>query len=70
MSCQGPEGSPLAGGPHLGFRALALPIVGIVVSALLGLALTVLIPVITAVRRSGHKRRIQQAIMAGQPPPY
>jgi hypothetical protein len=70
VSCQGPEGSPLAIGPHLGFRALALPIVGIVVAGLLGLVGTILIPVITATRRSGHKRRIQQAIMAGQPPPY
>jgi hypothetical protein len=70
VSCQGREGSPLAVGPHLGFRALALPIVVIIVAGLLGLVGTILIPVITATRRSSHKRRIQQAIMAGQPPPY
>ena len=68
VSCQGAEGTPLAIGPHLGFRGLALPIVGIVVAFLLGMALTIAIPVITAVRRGNHKKRIQAAILSGHPP--
>jgi hypothetical protein len=69
VSCQGVEGTPLAVGPHLGVRQLALPIIGIIVAVLLGLAGTITIPVVTAVRRSNHKKRIQAEIMYGQRPP-
>jgi hypothetical protein len=70
VSCQGVEGTPLAVGPHLGFRGLFVPIIGIVISFLIGLALTIAIPVITAVRRNNHKKRIQAEMMqraAGYP---
>lgn len=71
VSCEGPEGAPLAVGPHFGFKGLVVPIVGAILSFLVGIALSIVIAVVTAVRRSNHKRRLQYEMaqrQAGYPP--
>jgi hypothetical protein len=69
VSCQGREGTPLAVGPHLGFRGLFLPIIGIVIAFLVGLGGSIATVIVTAVRRSNHKKRIQAEMIYGQQRP-
>ncbi len=63
VTCTEPRGTPLAVGQDLGFGELAVPIVGIVLSFLIGVALTAAIAIMTAVKRSNHKQRLQREAM-------
>jgi len=59
VSCEGPEGVRLAIGPDLSFE-LFVPLVLAFVSVILGGILTTVGMVVTAVRRSSHKQRLQR----------
>jgi hypothetical protein len=57
--CEGPEGVRLAIGPDLSF-GLFVPLIIAIGSLILGGILTVVGMVVTAVRRSNHKQRLQR----------
>ena len=63
--CEGPEGVPLAIGPDLSFGLFASLIIAIG-SRIVGGLLTVAGVVITAVRRSNHKQRLQREAREAQ----
>lgn len=60
VSCSEPSGVPVAVGPHIAVRRFLGPIAGMIVAFLAGIAGTALIAVVTAVRRSSHKQRLQR----------
>jgi hypothetical protein len=72
VSCQEPSGVPLALGPHLAFRQFWGPIIGMILAAVLGILLSAVIAIVTAVRRSNHKQRLQREWRESQGPsgPY
>jgi hypothetical protein len=63
--CEGPEGMRLAIGPHLSFGLFA-PLVAAIGAFLLGGLLTVVMEVVTGVRRSNHKQRLQREAREAQ----
>ena len=65
VSCEGPEGVRLAIGPDLSFD-LFVPLIIAIVALVLGGILTVVGLVVTAVRRSNHKQRLQREAREAQ----
>jgi hypothetical protein len=63
--CEGPEGVRLAVGPDLSF-GLFVPLIVAIGSLILGGILTVVGMVVTAVRRSNHKQRLQREAREAQ----
>ncbi len=63
--CEGPEGIPLAVAPHLSF-GLFFPLVVAICAFLLGIAITAVMEIVTAVRRSNHKQRLQREAREAQ----
>jgi hypothetical protein len=59
VSCEGPEGVRLAVGPDLTF-GLFVPLIIAIGAFLLGGLVTTVGLIVTAVRRSNHKQRIQR----------
>jgi hypothetical protein len=69
VSCQEPPGVPAAVGPHIAVRRFLGPVLGMIVAFLLGLAATAIIAIVTGVKRSNHKQRLQrEATEAASPP--
>ena len=67
VTCRNPAGIPMAVGPHVAVRRFLGPVVGMIAAFLLGLIATVVIAVVTGVRRSNHKQRLQrEALQAHQ----
>jgi len=62
--CEGPRNVPLAIGPHLLSFGLYAPLVWGTIAFIVGIALTIAIAVIVAVKRSGHKKRLQREAQA------
>jgi hypothetical protein len=60
ISCREPSGAPVAVGPHIAVRRFLGPILGMIVVFLVGLALTAIIAIVTGVKRSNHKQRLQR----------
>ena len=60
VGCFEPTGVPAAVGPHIAVRRFLGPILGMVFAFLVGIGASVLIAVVTAVRRSTHKQRLQR----------
>ena len=59
VRCDGPEGVRLAIGPHLSFGLFA-PLAAAIGAFGIGAILAVVIAVVTAVKRSSHKQRLQR----------
>ena len=59
VRCDGPSGLRLAIGPHLSFGLFA-PLILAIASFGIGLIASIVIAVVTAVRRSNHKQRLQR----------
>jgi hypothetical protein len=66
VKCDGPSGVPLAVGPHFSVSGTGLPILGAIVSFLIGAALTAAIAIVTGVKRSSHRKRLQQEALQGR----
>lgn len=60
VSCSEPPGLPVAVGPHIAVRRFFWPVIGMIAAFLIGVALTGVIAVVTGVRRSNHKQRLQR----------
>jgi hypothetical protein len=65
VMCEGPEGVPLAIGPHLSLGLFA-PLVAAIGSFVLGVILAAVIAIVTAIRRSNHKQRLQREARQAQ----
>lgn len=63
--CEGPEGVPLAIGPHLSLGLFA-PLIFAIASFLIGAILTGVVLIVTAIRRSNHKQRLQREARQAQ----
>ena len=60
VTCGAPEGVPAAVGPHVAVRRFWAPLVGMIVAFLAGIAIAVTMAVVTGVKRSNHKSRLQR----------
>jgi hypothetical protein len=63
--CEGPEGVRLAIGPHLSF-GLFFPLIVAIGALVLGVIVTLVGEIVTAVRRSNHKQRLQREAREAQ----
>jgi hypothetical protein len=63
--CEGPEGVPLAVGPYIDFH-LFVPLVVAIAALILGAIASAVIAIVTAVRRSNHKMRLQREAREAQ----
>jgi hypothetical protein len=66
VSCQEPSGVPAAVGPHIAVRRFLGPVLGMIVAFLVGLAATAVIAIVTGVKRSNHKQRLQREARQAQ----
>jgi hypothetical protein len=66
VACREPPGAPAAVGPHLAVRRVLGPIVGMIVAFLIGVAATAIIAIVTGVKRSNHKQRLQREARQAQ----
>lgn len=66
VSCTDPSGLPVAVGPHIAVRRFFWPVVGMIGVFLAGVVLTAAIAVVTGVRRSNHKQRLQREALQAQ----
>jgi hypothetical protein len=65
VSCREPSDVPAAVGPHIALRLFWGPVVGMGFFSLVGIAASIAIAVITGVRRSNHKQRLQREARQG-----
>ena len=66
VRCDGPADVRLAIGPHLSFGLFA-PLVAAVAAFGIGVIASIVIAVVTAIRRSNHKGRLQREAVSGAP---
>jgi hypothetical protein len=64
VACDGPRDLPLAIGPHFS-AGLFVPLVVAVIAFLVGAGLAAAIAIVTGVKRSNHKQRLQREAVAG-----
>ena len=60
VRCTGPAGAPAAVGPHIAVRRFVGPVIGMIAAFVIGVALSAIIAIVTGVRRSNHKQRLQR----------
>jgi hypothetical protein len=60
VTCTRPSGLPMAVGPHVALRRFWGPLVGLIFAFVVGVGATAVIAIVTGVRRSNHKQRLQR----------
>ena len=65
VGCSEPSGAPAAVGPHIAVRRILGPVIGMIVAFLAGVAVSAIIAIVTAVKRSNHKQQLQREALQG-----